>query len=140
VLFGAASGWIVLWWRGVNVVKRHQSGEVEHRERRAYRKAGPDPCFEGDGLSIRRPGKPTRVGYIFEGKDKGAGRQDVLESQLPNVVMEPRTQQRYIEILPELAKGLGEKNPNAVPRIDRVVVNVGVGKYPQGGEPSQGNS
>ena len=43
--------------------------------------------------------------------------------------MESRTKQRYIEILPELAKGLGEKNPNALPRIDRVVVNVGVGKY-----------
>lgn len=43
--------------------------------------------------------------------------------------MKPRTQQRYIEILPELTKAVGEKNPHAVPRIDRVVVNVGVGKF-----------
>ena len=43
--------------------------------------------------------------------------------------MQPRTQQLYKEILPELTKFLGEKNPNAVPCIDRVVVNVGVGKF-----------
>lgn len=43
--------------------------------------------------------------------------------------MESRTQQRYADILPKLAQGMREKNPNALPRIDRVVVNVGVGKY-----------
>lgn len=43
--------------------------------------------------------------------------------------MESRTKQRYSEILPELAKFVGGKNPHAVPHIDRVVVNVGVGKF-----------
>ncbi len=43
--------------------------------------------------------------------------------------MESRTKQRYTEILPELAKFVSDKNPNALPKIDRVVVNVGVGKY-----------
>lgn len=43
--------------------------------------------------------------------------------------MESRTKQRYTEVLPELARFAGEKNPNAVPKIDRVVVNVGVGKF-----------
>ncbi len=43
--------------------------------------------------------------------------------------MESRTKQRYTEILPELTRFVGKKNPNAVPRVDRVVVNVGVGKF-----------
>lgn len=51
-----------------------------------------------------------------------------LERLSPNV-MQSRTQQLYKEILPELSKLLGEKNPNALPKIDRVVVNVGVGKF-----------
>lgn len=43
--------------------------------------------------------------------------------------MESRTKQRYSEILPKLTEFVGEKNPNALPRIDRIVVNVGVGKF-----------
>lgn len=43
--------------------------------------------------------------------------------------MQPRTQELYKKIQGDLAKFLGEKNPNAVPKIDRVVVNVGVGKF-----------
>lgn len=43
--------------------------------------------------------------------------------------MSSRTQELYTQILPELTKFLGEKNVNAVPKIDRVVVNVGVGKF-----------
>ena len=31
--------------------------------------------------------------------------------------------------LPALKKLLGTENPNALPKIDRVVVNVGVGKF-----------
>lgn len=43
--------------------------------------------------------------------------------------MQSRTQQRYTEVLPELIQFLDVKNTNALPKIDRVVVNVGVGKF-----------
>jgi len=40
----------------------------------------------------------------------------------------PRLQQKYEkEILPALAKELGRSNPNSLPRLQRVVINMGVG-------------
>ncbi|MDW8079725.1 MAG: 50S ribosomal protein L5 [Thermoguttaceae bacterium] len=41
----------------------------------------------------------------------------------------PRLQERYQrEIVPELAKRLGRKNPLSLPRLEKIVVNMGVGK------------
>lgn len=37
-------------------------------------------------------------------------------------------QERYKEILPELMETTGRKNMNAVPRIEKVVINAGLGK------------
>ncbi|MCS7237203.1 MAG: 50S ribosomal protein L5 [Thermoguttaceae bacterium] len=43
--------------------------------------------------------------------------------------MIPRLQERYQrEIVPELAKRLGRKNPLSLPRLEKIVVNMGVGK------------
>ena len=40
----------------------------------------------------------------------------------------PRFQKRYFdEVLPELAKRLGRDNPHALPRLKKIVVNMGVG-------------
>lgn len=40
----------------------------------------------------------------------------------------PRLQERYFkEVLPSLAEHLGRKNPNSLPRLQRIVVNMGVG-------------
>lgn len=40
----------------------------------------------------------------------------------------PRLQQRYQEqVLPELAKGLGRTNPMSLPRLKKIVINMGVG-------------
>jgi large subunit ribosomal protein L5 len=42
--------------------------------------------------------------------------------------MAPRLQERYEkEIRPHLAKDLGIENPNAIPRIQKIVINMGVG-------------
>lgn len=42
--------------------------------------------------------------------------------------MIPRLQEKYRnEIVPELAKELGVKNPMAIPRIEKITVNMGVG-------------
>lgn len=43
--------------------------------------------------------------------------------------MIPRLMERYQkEIVPELAKRLGRKNPLSLPRLEKIVVNMGVGK------------
>lgn len=39
------------------------------------------------------------------------------------------TKTKYLEILPELKKALGEKNPFAAPRVMKVTLNVGIGKF-----------
>jgi large subunit ribosomal protein L5 len=45
---------------------------------------------------------------------------------------EPRLKEKYIKsIVPELQKELGYKNINQVPRIEKVVVNMGVGEAAQ---------
>ena len=39
----------------------------------------------------------------------------------------PRLQERYkIEIVPELAKSLGRTNPMAIPKLDKIIVSMGV--------------
>ncbi|MBD3270870.1 50S ribosomal protein L5 [Candidatus Peregrinibacteria bacterium] len=40
----------------------------------------------------------------------------------------------YEDILPELQKTLGIKNINAVPKVEKVIVNVGIGKLLEGGK------
>jgi large subunit ribosomal protein L5 len=48
----------------------------------------------------------------------------------PNYV--PRLQEKYVkEVLPELKKSLGRENPHALPRLQKIVVNMGVGEATQ---------
>jgi len=48
----------------------------------------------------------------------------------PNYV--PRLQEKYAkEVLPELKKSLGRENPHALPRLQKIVVNMGVGEATQ---------
>lgn len=42
---------------------------------------------------------------------------------------QPITKKKYEEIAPELGKALGEKNVHALPKITKVTVNVGTGKF-----------
>jgi large subunit ribosomal protein L5 len=43
--------------------------------------------------------------------------------------MIPRLQKRYAdEVRPQLAKALGDRNPMALPRLKKIVVNMGVGQ------------
>jgi large subunit ribosomal protein L5 len=40
----------------------------------------------------------------------------------------PRLHEKYVkEVLPELRNSLGRNNPNSLPRLDKIVVNMGVG-------------
>jgi large subunit ribosomal protein L5 len=58
-------------------------------------------------------------------KDKKAAAEDAAPSGPPPT---PRLQERYHkEVLPALAKKLGRTNPMALPRLQKIVVNMGVG-------------
>jgi large subunit ribosomal protein L5 len=57
-------------------------------------------------------------------KDKKAAAEDAAPSGPPPT---PRLQERYKEVLPALAKKLGRTNPMALPRLQKIVVNMGVG-------------
>jgi large subunit ribosomal protein L5 len=47
----------------------------------------------------------------------------------PEVVPTPRLQEKYAkELLPELKKKLGRTNVHSLPRLEKIVVNMGVGK------------
>jgi large subunit ribosomal protein L5 len=49
--------------------------------------------------------------------------------QEPEVIPTPRLQEKYHkEILPKLAEKLGRTNPMSLPRLMKIVVNMGVGK------------
>jgi large subunit ribosomal protein L5 len=54
---------------------------------------------------------------------------DAENPQKPEVIPTPRLQEKYRkEILPALAAKLGRTNPHALPRLKKIVVNMGVGK------------
>jgi large subunit ribosomal protein L5 len=51
------------------------------------------------------------------------------QPQEPEAIPTPRLQEKYRkEILPALAEKLGRTNPMALPRLKKIVVNMGVGK------------
>jgi len=60
-----------------------------------------------------------------EGKEAREGR----ESKAPKQVVTPRLMERYHkEILPYLAQKLGRTNRHSLPKLEKIVVNMGVGK------------
>ena len=51
------------------------------------------------------------------------------KSKEPEVIPTPRLQEKYKkEILPGLAETLGRTNPMSLPRLQKIVINMGVGK------------
>jgi len=51
------------------------------------------------------------------------------QPQEPEVIPTPRLQEKYKnEILPSLVEKLGRSNPMSLPRLQKIVVNMGVGK------------
>ena len=70
-------------------------------------------------------GKKTR------GKGEAASEQAAAESKEAIVVV-PRLQERYRkEVLPALQQKLGRTNPMSVPRLEKIVVSMGVGAATQ---------
>ncbi len=67
-------------------------------------------------MSEDKPKKPKKAGKTEAPKE-------------PEVIPVPRLQEKYgTQILPDLAKKLGRTNPMSLPRLQKIVVNMGVGK------------
>jgi large subunit ribosomal protein L5 len=61
-------------------------------------------------------------------KQKAQAKPTVETQEAPEEVPEPRLRQRYKQkITPALTKQFGYKNPMQVPRLDKIIVNVGLG-------------
>ena len=77
---------------------------------------------EGEG---RGKGKPKADGA---GKGKGKAQAEAKAPRPPEEKLPPRLKVRYREqILPELMRELGVDNAMDVPRVEKVVINMGVG-------------
>lgn len=64
---------------------------------------------------------------MSEAKSKKSSKAEQLQE--PEVIPTPRLQEKYKhEILPKLAEKLGRTNPMSLPRLEKIVVNMGVGK------------
>ena len=62
-------------------------------------------------------------------KEKGEAKK-VSRAKAPVVAMEPRLKKIYREqILPELFKEFGYSSKMQTPRLEKIVVNMGVGEY-----------
>jgi large subunit ribosomal protein L5 len=68
--------------------------------------------------------KKTKAG---EGKASGAGKADA-PAEATAVVGTPRMLEHYLTtVRPALGKALNRTNPHAIPRLEKIVVNMGVG-------------
>jgi large subunit ribosomal protein L5 len=89
-----------------------------------------------DALAEEDPRFPIRASEIMADK-KPRGKKASAEQEAPaasgeKVVVVPRLQERYHkEILPILRERLGRTNPMSLPRLDKIVVSMGVGAATQ---------
>ncbi len=71
-----------------------------------------------------KPEKPAKGAKAAKGRDAGKGKQAKPQGPVPT----PRLQVRYEqEILPALAEKLGRRNRLALPRLEKIIINMGVG-------------
>jgi len=79
------------------------------------------------GEKAEKPAKSEKA-EKGEGKAKGKGKAEGSESAPSGPAPTPRLQIKYQkEALPALAQKLGRKNPMSLPRLEKIVVNMGVG-------------
>ncbi len=92
----------------------------EKPEGKKQEKAEKNPDKKGDKKGDKKPEK---------GQDKGQDKSPDKPKEPPKPLPTPRLQERFKkEILPALIKELKRTNPNSLPRLEKIVVNMGVGK------------
>jgi large subunit ribosomal protein L24 len=116
--------------RGVNVVTRHQR-QTAAQEGGLVRKEAP---IQLSNIALADPttGKPTRVGFktLEDGRKvrfaKASGETIDAEAETNGSGYEPRLQAHYRDVVvPRLKEEFGYTNPLTVPRLDKIVLNMG---------------
>jgi len=107
-------------------------------EKRA-RKAAPEGGKKADSGKKAEGGKKVESGKKAEGRKKADAAPQVAaieEVRDPNYV--PRFKKRYNDVVrPQLMKEFGYKNTMQVPRIEKIVLNIGAGEGAQDGKKVQ---
>ena len=76
---------------------------------------------------MAKPDKPKKKEAAAEPEQKAAPERPRASAKMP-----PRLQERFVkEVAPALMKEFELKNPNAVPRLHKIVINMGVGEATQ---------
>jgi large subunit ribosomal protein L5 len=103
--------------------------EKEPKAEKAPKGEKPEKAAKGGGEKGEKPAKGGKEGK--ESKGKGEGKKKGEEK--PSVpAPPPRLWVKYEkEILPALASKLGRKNRNSLPRLAKIVINMGVGEATQ---------
>jgi large subunit ribosomal protein L5 len=107
--------------------KAEQPKAKESKPKDAKPKEGKEPK-EAKAKEGKKDGGGGKEGG---GKEKGKGKKgEPAEPAVPAPT--PRLQIKYQkEVLPALAGKIGRKNPHALPRLEKIVVNMGVGAATQ---------
>ena len=120
---------------GVNIIKRHTKAEpAEEHQGRHHRARGADSCQQRDaGRSGDQRGDPDRTqdppgrapGAYWPQERRGGG-------QMKSTSKTTRLQEKYrADVVPALQKEFGYANVMAVPKITKIVVNMGLGEATQ---------
>ena len=108
----------------------HEAEPAEERQGRHRGARGHDSRQQRDAASIPRRNEPTRVGAKV--LDDGRKVRVCAQERRHGGQQMSRLKDRYQkDVVPALRKEFGYKNPMAVPKIEKVVVNMGLGEATQ---------
>src|SRR5579863_10064184 len=124
--------------RCVSPRSRVRSSMSDQDEKRA-RKAAPEGGKKADGGKKTEGGKKVEAGKKAAGSKKADAAPQaaaIEEVRDPNYV--PRFKKRYADVVrPQLMKEFGYKNLMQVPKIEKIVLNIGAGEGSQDGKKVQ---
>lgn len=84
------------------------------------------------GKPAQGGGKPDKAGAQAKGKGKAGGKPAEKAAAAPRTPRPkdytPRMKSQYAKVKSELIEKFGYKNPMQVPRIDKIVLNMGIGE------------
>ena len=111
-------------------INRRSAGMIAKEPKSDKPKSPPRlPKPKGD-KPPRRPRRQRREGPKGEKGDKKKGKAEAEEPAGP--LPTPRLQEKYVQqVLPTLAEKFGRKNMLSLPRLEKIVVNMGVGAATQ---------
>ena len=107
--------------------------ETETQDEAAPKAAKAEKAPKGDKREkAPKAEKETKGQKPAKGECKGKGKKEKGEDAPSVPAPPPRLQVKYEkEILPALAEKLGRKNRNSLPRLQKIVINMGVGEATQ---------